>query len=226
MASFDPSNARTIRELVHETLRQAIFQGELKDGDRLIEKELAEKLRVSRTPIREAMRKLETEGLIEYQPRRSVVVLGITPKAAIEVFAIREALEVAVIPFVIQNITEEEMGTLYQLVAEMRRLTDEGDIAELLGVARQFNDTLFRSSRMPQLIRLIDTYQEYQAAFRGVTLSEESRKLSALREHVAILAAVEKKDVALAEQLMRQHLTAAREEYLRALEVRAGRVTQ
>ncbi|HAI87810.1 MAG TPA: GntR family transcriptional regulator [Firmicutes bacterium] len=217
MASFDLANARTIRELVHETLRQAIFDGELKDGDRLVEKELAQRLGVSRTPVREAIRKLESEGLIEYLPRKYVVVRGITPEMAIEIYAIREALEVAAIPFVIQNITAEETSMLHDLVAQMRRLTAQGSVDELLKVAREFNDTLIASSRMPHLIKLIGTYQEYQATFRRVTLSRELRKPSALQEHEAILQAVDEKDAARAEQLMRQHLRAAREEYLAAL---------
>ncbi|MCR4425934.1 MAG: GntR family transcriptional regulator [Firmicutes bacterium] len=226
LASFDPSNARTIRELVYETLREAIFEGELRDGDRLIEKKLADRLHVSRTSVREAMRKLETEGLIQYLPRRGVVVRGITPEAAIEIYAIREALEVAVIPFVIQNITAEEIGLLRQLVTEMGRLTVQGDAGELFGVARHFNDILVKSSRMPQLIKLIDTYQEYQSTFRRVTLSKESRKPFALQEHAAILQAIEEGDVARAEQVMRQHLRAAREEYLRVFEAGVIRVTQ
>lgn len=217
MASFDLANARTIRELVYETLRQAIFDGELEDGDRLIEKELAQRLGVSRTPVREAIRKLESEGLIEYLPRKGVLVRGITPEMAVEIYAIREALEVAAIPFVIQNITAEETSELHGLLAEMKRLTGEGSIDELLGVAKQFNDTLIGSSRMPHLIKLIDTYQEYQTTFRRVTLSKEVRKPSALQEHEAILQAVDAKDVARAEQLMRAHLRAAREEYLAAL---------
>lgn len=212
--SFDLNNARTIRELVYETLRKAIFEGELKDGDRLVEKELAQRLGVSRTPIREAVRKLDSDGLVEYVPRKGVVVRGITHEMAAEIYAIREALEVAAIPFVVQNITAEEMAELDNLLEEMRRLTDSGSVDELLKVARQFNDTLIGSSRMPHLTKLIDTYQEYQSALRRVTLSRELRKPSALQEHEAILQAIHDRDAARAEEKMRQHLRAAREEYL------------
>lgn len=216
IASFDPANAKTIRELVYDTLRQAIFEGELKDGDRLIEKELAQRLGVSRTPVREAIRKLESDGLIEYSPRKGVVVRGITSEMAAEIYAIREALEVAAIPFVVQSITAEELAELYSLLAEMKSLTEAGSVDELLKVARRFNDTLIGCSRMPHLIKLIDTYQDYQHAFRRVTLSRELRKPSALHEHEEILKAIDEKDTARAEQLMRQHLRAAREEYLTA----------
>jgi len=214
--SFDLNNARTIRELVYETLKKAIFEGEFKDGDRLVEKELAQRLGISRTPIREAIRKLDSDGLVEYVPRKGVVVRGITHEMAAEIYAIREALEVAAIPFVIQNITEEEMTELYALLEEMMRLTDSGSVDELLKVVRRFNDTLIASSRMSHLTKLIDTYQEYQSTFRRVTLSREFRKPSALQEHAAILQAIRDRDAERAQELMRRHLKAAREEYLAA----------
>ncbi|MGI6130706.1 MAG: GntR family transcriptional regulator [Bacillota bacterium] len=223
LASFDLANAKTIRELVYETLRQAIFDGELRDGDRLVEKELAERLGVSRTPVREAIRKLETEGLVECLPRKGVLVRGITPEAAVEIYAVREALEAAIIPFVIQNITSEEKARLYQLVDEMRRLTEERNGGELFEVVQQFNETLVRASRMPHMIKLIDTYQEYQATFRRVTLSMQIRKPTALQEHRAILEAIDEGDAERAERLTRQHLRAARDQYLGVCEARSAK---
>lgn len=106
--SFNPSQARTIREMVYEAIKKAIFEEELKHGDRLVEKELAERMRVSRTPVREAIRKLEMEGLVKHIPRKGVVVQGITLDDVIEIFAIREALEVAAVSFIIDNITDQE----------------------------------------------------------------------------------------------------------------------
>ena len=122
IASFNPADALTIRELVYNTLKQAIFEGELKDGDRLVEKELSLRLGVSRTPVREALRQLESDGLIEYVPRKVVVVRGITQEMAAEIFAIREALEVAAIPFIVQRITLEEIEELLQADRRIRRL--------------------------------------------------------------------------------------------------------
>ncbi|OQB48391.1 MAG: HTH-type transcriptional regulator McbR [Firmicutes bacterium ADurb.Bin153] len=216
IASFNPADALTIRELVYNTLKQAIFEGELKDGDRLVEKELSLRLGVSRTPVREALRQLESDGLIEYVPRKVVVVRGITQEMAAEIFAIREALEVAAIPFIVQRITPEEIEELYKLIEESEGLMEGSSVTEFLSVAKRFNDTLIQASRMPHIIKLVETYQGYQHAFRRVTLSKTLRKPSALQEHKAILKAVEARDAELAEKLMRQHLKAAREEYLTA----------
>ncbi|KKM09771.1 hypothetical protein SY88_16335 [Clostridiales bacterium PH28_bin88] len=217
IASFNPANARTIRQMVYETLREAIFERELKTGDRLVEKELAEMLKVSRTPVREAMRQLEMEGLIEHLPRKGVVVRGLTPEDVMEIYAIREALEVATIPFIVQNITAEDMQKLHQLIAKMRRMMDEQDTGELLRISQQYNEMLIRASKMPRLMNLINTYQEYLAKFRTVTMSKPPRRFDALREHEEILQAIEQKDVRRAEELVRQHLRAAREEYLKNL---------
>lgn len=199
--------------MVYETLRQAIFEGELKDGDRLVEKDLSERLGISRTPIREAIRKLEMEGLVQHLPRKGVVVRGITPEDVMEIYAIREALEVAIIPFVIRNITAREKQSLRQLLIKMRGLLDEEETGELFRISQQFNETLIRSSKMPRMISLINTYKKYLAGLRKVTMSRRPRKFNALREHEAILQAIEQMDVRAAEKLVRQHLRAAREEY-------------
>lgn len=217
MASFNPANARTIREMVYETLKEAIFQGELKNGDRLVEQELAERLGVSRTPIREALRKLEMEGLIEHLPRKGVVVRGITPADVNEIYTIREALETAAISSIIQNITAEEKHKLFRLVTRMKELVDEDDTGELLRVSQQFNDLLLRSSKMPRLIKLINTYQEYLAKFREVTMANKPRQFSALQEHEEILRAVDEQNESRAKELVRQHLEKARQEYLKHL---------
>lgn len=214
---FNAAEARTVRDMVYETLRQAIFEGVFKHGERMVEKELAEKLRVSRTPVREAFRRLEVEGLIKHYPRKGVLVRGITTEDIIEIYAIREALETMALSFVVENITEGEKQKLYQLIEKMKVLIEVSDDEELLQTSRLFNDLLLRASRMPRLVSLINNYQEYIARFRKATLSKPSRKVDALKDHEEILRAIDQMDVSRARELTVRHLKSACRECLHAI---------
>lgn len=209
------SHIKPIRELIYEHIRQKIFSGELKIGERLIEKDLAEKLKVSRTPVREALRKLETEGLVVHLPRKGVVVKGFSREDVIEIYSIREALEALAITYTVKNITDEELEKLQECLEQMRRYTEQDDTENLFRVSQEFNDILINSCRMPRLINLISTYQEYLARFRKVTMKSRERKLSALQEHEEIFKAVAKRDAKRAKKLVRDHLKKALETYLK-----------
>ncbi len=206
-----------MRDMVYETLRQAIFEGHFKHGERMVEKELAEKLQVSRTPVREAFRRLEMEGLIKHYPRKGVLVRGITAEDIIEIYAIREALETMAISFVVENITEDEKQKLYKLIDKMKVLVEVGDDEELFRTSKQFNELLLRASRMPRLVGLINNYQEYIARFRKATMSKPSRKVDALKEHEEILNAIDRMDVSRAKELTIRHLKSACRECLHAI---------
>jgi len=156
LESFNVSNLKPIRDMIYDSIRQAIFEGELKAGDRLVEKELAEKMKVSRTPIREALRKLEAEGLIRHVPRKGVVVKDFTKEEIIEIYSIRQALEALAITYTIKNITKEEIKKLKDIINKMRELTDKDDTINLFKTSQEFNDILLGSCKMPRLIKLIN----------------------------------------------------------------------
>lgn len=215
LESFNVSNIRPIREMIYESIRQAIFEGELNPGDRLVEKELAEKMRVSRTPIREALRKLETEGLIRHVPRKGVVVKGFSPEDIIEIYSIRQSLEALAITYSVKNISDKEIKRLKVLIKEMAVLTEEDDTEDLFNTSQEFNDILMKSCKMPRLINLINTYREYLKRFRMVTMGRKERKISALKDHQEILQAVIDRDAARAKRLVEAHLAKALESYLK-----------
>ncbi|MDI3481058.1 MAG: hypothetical protein PWQ97_713 [Tepidanaerobacteraceae bacterium] len=219
LESFNVSNIKPIREMIYESIRQAIFYGELKPGDRLVEKELAEKMRVSRTPIREALRKLEAEGLIKHVPRKGVVVKGFSPEDIIEIYSIRQALEALAITYTVKNITETEIKKLKVLIEEMAALTEEDETEGLFNTSQEFNDILLKSCKMPRLISLINTYKEYLKRFRMVTMREKERKISALKDHREILQAVIDRDAERARKLVEEHLQKALESYLKTFKI-------
>ncbi len=214
---FNPAEARTMRDMVYRALRKAIFEEELKAGDRLVETKLAEMMGVSRTPVREALQKLETEGLVKHLPRRGVVVQGIQIEDVIEIYAIREALETAAVSFIVDHITPAEKKELFRLLDEMKQLAKTEGIEELFQKSQEFNELLLRSSKMPRLINLVNTYKEYLTKFRKVTMSKEPRKFDALSEHEAILRAIDRRDIREAQELMRHHINRARWECLKMI---------
>jgi DNA-binding GntR family transcriptional regulator len=215
LESFNISNLKPIRELIYEHIRQAIFNGDLKAGDRLVEKELAETMKVSRTPIREALRKLEAEGLIKHVPRKGVVVKGFSREDIIEIYSIRQALEALAITYTVKNITQEEIKKLRELIEKMEELTEKDDTVNLFNTSQEFNEIIFKSCRMPRLINLISTYQEYLERFRVVTMGKKERKIEALKDHKEILQAIIDRDEERAEKLVRRHLQGALEAYLK-----------
>ncbi|KYO66994.1 HTH-type transcriptional regulator McbR [Thermovenabulum gondwanense] len=208
------SNLKPIRELIYEHIRKMIFSGELKEGERLVEKDLAEKLKVSRTPVREALRKLETEGLVVHLPRKGVVVKGFSKEDVIEIYSIRKSLEALAISFTVQNITEKEIEKLKNLNEKMKEVAKEEDTEKLFELLREFNKVLVESCRMPRLINLINTYREYLERFRVVTMSKKERRLSALKEHDEIIDAIIRRDANRAQSLVQEHLQGALEAFL------------
>lgn len=209
------SNLKPIRELIYEYIRKMIFTGELKEGERLVEKDLAEKLKVSRTPVREALRKLETEGLVVHLPRKGVVVKGFSKEDVIEIYSIRKALEALAITFTVKNITQSEIEKLKKLNEKMKKAAEKDDTEKLFELLREFNKVLIESCRMPRLINLISTYREYLERFRAVTMSQKERKLSALKEHDEIIDAIINRDEKRAQELVQDHLQRALEAFLK-----------
>lgn len=144
-----------LRDVVFNTLRQAILKGELKPGERLMEIALAERLGVSRTPIREAMRKLEQEGLVVMIPRRGAQVANITEKDLNDVLEVRIALENVAIEKACARMTEEEMRRLWLAAKEFEHTIAEGNLVKLAEADVAFHEVGFGNPDLWFLRRLL-----------------------------------------------------------------------
>jgi len=182
---------RPVRELVLERLREAILNRTLKPGDRIVEAELAQVFNVSRTPVREALRVLEAEGLLRRIPRKGLFVRGITREDVVEIYSIRIALESLAVSIAVERITPVEISRLAKLVDQMKKYTESKESDKLFSVCQEFNDILVRASRMPRLIKLVKVYMEYLEQFRAISMAKHERQVAALREHEEILRAVD-----------------------------------
>ena len=120
-----------IREIAYEVLKHAIITGEIPAGERIVETDYAERLHISRTPLREALRKLERDGLVEYVLRRGVVVRAFTMEDVDEIYTIRNALEMLTLPAIIEKATPADIASLRARLHEMDKMLESGDIENL-----------------------------------------------------------------------------------------------
>lgn len=212
----------TLRGEVANLLRKRILDGDIPSGERLIETEIAEQLGVSRMPVREALRMLESEGLIKSVPRKGLIVTEYTEDDIREYYTIREALEVCAVRIVIDKITPEEIRELehYCRMAEDARLAGNRD--EVCEWTAKFNDRLYDCCGMPRLKEQIKNTHKYLRTFRFTSFKEPERTVQALREHEEILRLVAAKDYDGAVRATSVHLRDALEAYLKLWRLRKG----
>lgn len=199
-------NYKPLREIVFETLREAIINATLKPGERLMEIQLAEEMGVSRTPVREAIRKLELEGFVVMVPRKGAYVADISTKDIADVFEIRAALEGLAAGLAAERITEEELEKLERILVKIGECVKNNDLEKLIEVDTEFHDTLFKASRNERLVQIVSNLREQIQRFRTASLSTPGRMKYALEEHKKIVEAVSERNVELAQALAREHI--------------------
>ena len=190
-------------------IRTGIVRGSLPPGRRLSEPELARQLGVSRTPVREAIRVLEREGLLRRVPGRGVSVVEISLDDVEEIYTIKSVLEGVAVRLACQRATDRDLERLYRYIREMEALADGPDIGAYAGVSREFHAALIRAARSPRLseiYRIVDTPVQ---RLRVYSLSQPGRPPDSVREHRAILDAIARRDPDEAESLIRSHVGGA-----------------
>ena len=215
---FQPMmESRPIREIAYEVLKHAIITGEIPAGERIVETDYAERLHISRTPLREALRKLERDGLVEYVLRRGVVVRAFTIADVEEIYTIRNALEMLTLPAIIRNATEEDVASLKERLREMDEVMAHGDIETLSPMARAFHSQLTALCRQNRILRVIEGQDEFITRFSAMAIRQENRRTQAHEEHYKLVEYVEKRDLEHLEKLMRKHIERSKENCLAAL---------
>ena len=195
-----------LRDVVFNTLRQAILRGELKPGERLMEIQLANKLGVSRTPIREAIRKLELEGLVLMIPRKGAEVAEITEKNMRDVLEVRKALEELAVQLACDKITKEEIEEMKKAAEEFKMILKSKDITEIAEADVRFHDIIYMATDNQKLIHLLNKLREQMYRYRVEYLKKKECYPQLLREHQAIIEAIEKSNKETASEIMGQHI--------------------
>lgn len=179
-----------LRDVVFNTLRKAILTGQLKPGERLMEVHLASKLGVSRTPIREAIRKLELEGLVIMIPRRGAEVAQITEKSLKDVLEVRRALDVLCIELACERITKEEIEELRKACEEFAMATRGKDTSVIAKADVKLHDIIVQATGNQRLQQLVNNLAEQMYRYRFVYLKDESRHEKLIAEHKEILESI------------------------------------
>lgn len=197
-----------LREVVFLTLRKAILKGELQPGERLMEIALANRLGVSRTPVREAIRMLEHEGLVVMKPRRGAQVAKITEQELNDVLEVRKSLEMLAANKACERMTEEDMKAMRETGAEFRKLAlnPNCDLTALTEADVAFHDTIYRGTRNRRLNQILANLREQMYRFRLEYLKDASIRESLVSEHEEIMKAVAGRDGELAAGLIGEHI--------------------
>ena len=210
--SLEPMvESRPIREIAYDVLKKAIITGEIPAGERIVETDYADRLHISRTPLREALRKLERDGLVEYVIRRGVVVRAFTAEDVDQIYTIRNSLEMLTLPYIIENATAEDIRSLREKLAAMDRLMETDDVEGLSPLARDFHTSLTRISGKNRILRVIESQDEYIRRFSAMAIRQENRRSDARAEHHRLVDLVEQKDLPAFEELMRHHIERSKE---------------
>ena len=206
-----------LRDVVFNTLRQAILKGELKPGERLMEIALAEKLGVSRTPIREAMRKLELEGLVVMIPRRGAQVANITEKDLNDVLEVRIALENMAIEKACKRMTEEQMRQMRHAEKEFERVLAEGNLVRIAEADVDFHEVIYQAADNARLYQVLSNLREQMYRYRVEYLKEEDTRNQLVQEHEELSKAIRERDVQKAQELSLRHLENQRQAIIRSI---------
>jgi len=219
--TFQPMmESRPIREIAYEVLKKAIITGEIPAGERIVETDYADRLHISRTPLREALRKLERDGLVEYVMRRGVIVHAFTTDDVEQIYTIRNCLELLTLPDIIEKATPEDIAHLREMLAKMDELNEKNDVEALSPVARDFHTAITAISGKNRILRVIEGQDEYIRRFSAMAIKQEDRRNEANEEHHRLVDLIEQKDLPAFEALMKQHIERSKECCLAALAAR------
>lgn len=195
-----------LRDVVFNTLRQAILKGELEPGERLMEIQLAERLGVSRTPIREAIRKLELEGLVLMIPRKGAEVAKISEKSLRDVLEVRRSLEELAIELACARMTEEDIRNLELAQEAFRAAVKQGDAMTIAESDEHFHDIIYNGTGNTRLVQILNNLREQMYRYRLEYIKDEDKRQVLLVEHEHILKALKNRNIAEAKNAAREHI--------------------
>jgi len=204
-----------LREVVCETLRNAIIEGILKPGERLMEIQVSEELGVSRTPVREAIRKLELEGFVVMIPRRGTYVSDLSIKDINEVYEVRTALDVLAAGLAAERITDGELEQMERLLVELGEYIEQNDMQKIVEADSKFHDLLYSASRNMRLVVIINNLREQLTRFRSQSMSYPGRLKQTLGEHTRLVESIGRRNVTLAKRLASEHMANAEQALLK-----------
>lgn len=219
LQKLDMENYKPLREIVFEYLRQSIVEGKLEPGKRLMEIQMAEQLGVSRTPVREAIRKLELEGLVVMVPRKGAYVADISIKDVLEVLEVRVALEGLAASLAAERMSDEEIDKLAFICEEFENYYKKGDIDGMIQKDVDFHDCIFNATGNNKLNQISQSLREQVYRFRVRYISRYNKAKELVIEHAAIFNAIKNRDPQSAYKCGTEHIESLTEHMMEQLQV-------
>ena len=195
-----------LRDVVFHTLRDSILKGEMEPGERLMEIHLAKKLGVSRTPIREAIRMLEQEGLAVIVPRRGAQVAKMTEKDLQDVLEIRDALDELAALSACKKITPEAIDELKETMVIFKAAAETGDVREVAMADEKFHSIIYKAADNPKLMVIIQNLKEQMYRYRYEYVKNPSVYSQLIAEHKSIIEGFDRRDVEFLKSIIHTHL--------------------
>ena len=195
-----------LRDVVFQTLREAILKGDLRPGERLMELQLASKLGVSRTPIREAIRILEQEGLAVTIPRKGAEVARMTEKNMEDVLQIREALDDLAVQVACDKMTEQQLKNLTHAKKNFETAIQTGNLSKIVAYDVEFHDIIYESTNNPKLVTMLNNLREQIYRYRVEYLKGKENYPMLIKEHETIWEALKEKNKERVVDAMRNHI--------------------
>lgn len=206
-----------LRDVVFNTLRDAILTGKLVPGERLMENQLAEKLGVSRTPVREALRMLELENLVELVPRKGAQVLDMSEKDIINILEVRSALEGLATALACEKMKKEELQRLKNIQGEFERAISEGDKERIVQIDEDFHDVILASTENDKLINIYNNLRIQLFRYRMAHVKLDSAITAIVAHHRSIIRALENHDAEEGASVAQGHIKYHTEFILRSV---------
>jgi len=221
LKGFDPGplhilqERKSLGEHVFDNLKQAIIRGNISSGEWLVESHIAQMLGISRTPVREAIHKLERERLIERQPRGGFTVLGLTRGDIEETFGIRSVLEGYAARLATAKHQPKELKALEIKIDEFQGYLNKKQLDALPEINTEFHDLLYALSKSPRLIHMINALRDQIFRFRQMILKDDKLANISNEDHIRMLKFMRKRDAEEVERLVRDHILRGQVEVLR-----------
>lgn len=206
MENLNLNDYKPLREIVFEHLRESIILGKMPPGERLMEIQLAEQLGVSRTPVREAIRKLELEGLVIMEPRKGAYVSEVSLKDIKDALEIRVSLEGLGAYLAAERIEKNELEMLIKKHEELKEYADKKDVAGILEKDAELHEIIFNAARNSKLIDMVDSLREQVQRFRISYVSTHEQASQLYKEHKKIIDAIVKRDKEMAKKYAEEHI--------------------
>jgi DNA-binding GntR family transcriptional regulator len=195
----------TAQDAVLAALRADMLTGALGPGDQVVQELLAEKYGVSRVPLREALKTLETEGLVVYHPHRGYFVAELSVADLLEVYRLRSLLEAEAIRAAVPELDDEDVAAIAELAGAVDAAAARGDVLEMTAVNRRFHFALFDAAGLPRLSRLLRQLWEATDAYRALYFQSAVNRERVADEHAAMVTALRARDAAALIALHDEH---------------------